>query len=341
MADDSTPAKNPRPIHLIISIAAIMIAFVALLISGLNWYMTFHIERQRPWQQLQAKVDNLQTQTTSSHEQLQQQLLSQRQKISHVQTYLQRLSHYSDGGSTQRAISETAYLVHLAHLYLTISNNTKMAQNLLERANKNLSSLTGSAIDTVKQQLQHEILQLQQIKPIDINELIQRLDTTIQNVLKLHSAGNSKFTPETAPVINQNLSWYQRLKLKLYSLKNLVIIRHVDDSALPALLPHQEAYLKQIIQTKLLQAQWAVFHGNSALYHHSLASAAGLLHQYFLKNPQTKNIIDEINHLLAVTIKPDTKEILTSLQTLEHHLGSLLTLPALDRPTPHNSKQQE
>lgn len=124
--------------------------------------------------------------------------------------------------------------------------------------------------------------------------------------------------------IESGSNGWDKIIHNLSALKNLFVIRRIDEPITPLLHPQQVLLLKESVRFKLLQAQWALLYQQSGLYAQSLNTAAELLGEYDQNHPATSQIIKKLRSLAIIDIKPQIPP-LQSLQVLQ-------SLPTLQAP---------
>ena len=77
------------------------------------------------------------------------------------------------------------------------------------------------------------------------------------------------------------------------------MIRHYTQPIEPLLNDEQLNFLKQNIQLKVYQAEWAVLQQQSDLYQHNLTLIRSWIQTYYTQNPALANsLLEELDNLL-------------------------------------------
>ncbi|MCH9769986.1 MAG: uroporphyrinogen-III C-methyltransferase [Gammaproteobacteria bacterium] len=306
-------------------IIAIVIAVLAILLGGLNGWLNF---RHHDLSAMQTSLNNTRVESETSYRNLQQQMQQQWQTLAQTQQHLANLNRYASRGTSQQKLSEVAFLIHLANLHLTVNNDANNAKHLLNLAQARLNDIPDPNLSHLKSMLKKDILTLSKASQVNFTSILTRLNALSLAVNQLKSYGPEQFNPaNTSAAPNEKLAWYKRILKRFSDLKTLVVVRHLDDRKMPSLLPHQSAYLKAIIQTKILQAQWAILHRQPRLYRESLEFAKQLLQQYFHNAPKAAEITTELDQLVHIHIDQKLPQISNSLQALAVTTDKMLRLP--------------
>ncbi len=163
---------------------------------------------------------------------------------------------------------------------------------------------------------------MQSTPKVDIWGVILRIETLNNQIGQTAIISNSFIKPkehvkQIETKVAPKLSWRNLWQVSLHKLKNIFVIRHQKDvpQSLPSL--EQQVYLRQKIQLLLEQAQWAVVHKQSKIYHLCLQNVNKLVNVYFAHNQQAaKNISQVIEELQKIDIKPATPNISASIRAI-------------------------
>lgn len=227
---------------------------------------------------------------------------------------------------TQQLLSQLTFLLQLANLHLTINHDPVNCQLLLSQAYARIETNQEPLLSPLKSALSQDIARLKSAPNVNVASLIGRLDGLNQQIQSI-SINKKKYNDltqsgsvsqnNTHNPSNQNLlPWYKQWRNILNAFKEVVIIRRTESLVTPLLSPEQQLFLKENIQTKLLQAQWAVLHQEPELYQQSLNMVKQWFQNYFINFASSKTISNEINQLLAINVKPDLPDIKASLNAL-------------------------
>lgn len=227
--------------------------------------------------------------------------------------------------------SELIYLVHLANMQLVIGHDPLAALKTLRFAQKQVPA-TQIAFSNL---LNTDIAQLQSAETIDKNAVfsdIAALNQSIQTLSAIPSAPVTT-TEKTTPAVSTEKNWHERIIDQIKSVKNLFIIRQVNEPVTPLLNAQLEFSIKQNMYLQLSLAQWALMHHDEKIYQTSLQSVSNSLSQYFALTNETKPILDKIASLQKINIRP-------ALPSLENTLV-MLSQTDVEQPTQKPAQPQK
>lgn len=257
-------------------------------------------------------------------QQLQQNVTQNQQALATVQSSVQTLAEPQ--AKTARALSEAEYLVQLANYNLRFQGDAAVAVNLLKTADQQLSMIEDPSITPIRQTLVNTILALQSAPQLDLAGLILQINAIRQQVMQLpvvpdQLAKPATTLPEAAPA-QPEPTWRRGLDSIGHALKEVVVVRHVDQRATPLLPPQQQGYLIQNIQLQLSQAQWALLHQQPQIYQQSLQQASAWVQQYFVSSAAaTQSVLAALAQLQKIDSKPALPDLSETLQQIRAQLS--------------------
>jgi uroporphyrin-3 C-methyltransferase len=252
---------------------------------------------------------------------LDKEVFQQDQDIATTQSAVQSLTQPQE--KRARALSEAEYLVKLAGLDLDFEGNIPLAIHLLKTADQQLADLNDPTLNNVRQALLEDITSLEGAPTLDLSGLILKINAISQEVNQLpliaQTIKPTAKTPATSTEsVAQQAMWRRGLDSVGSAFKDMVIVRRIDRPVEPLLLPEQRTYLLLNIQLKLSQAQWAVLHQQPEIYRQNLQQARVWIQQYFVQNSSmTQNVIDGLNDLEKINVKPTLPDLTRSLKQIE------------------------
>ena len=126
-----------------------------------------------------------------------------------------------------------------------------------------------------------------------------------------------------------------RLESVGHALKEVVVVRHIEQPVAPLLPPQQQVYLTQNIQLQLSCAQWALLHQQQQVYQQCLAQANGWIAQYFVQSaPATQSVLAALTELRKVDAKPALPDLSQTLEQIRNQLAQ----PAKLNPAPNQEQ---
>lgn len=257
-----------------------LLAIVAIALSIIIWHRLNTAQLKQSLSQVRTELQQMQTQ-------IQRDITTNRNKIT-------QLINQAGQTTLQQALTETTYLIRLAYVYLMIENNSTLAIKLLKTAQQSLQSLPFNTVPSLTQAINQDVIVLSAVPQINIVELSNQLDQLKLEISNLLIQSNMIPPKKTETVLpSTNTQWLKKIRHNyLGGLKNLFIIHHIDDHpSLPLLEPRQILFLKENLQLKLIEAQWALLNRNSLLYQKSLKTAIKWLIDYNFNQLESAIII--------------------------------------------------
>jgi uroporphyrin-3 C-methyltransferase len=252
-----------------------------------------------------TKTQNeLQTQLTSLHQQL--------------QTALQQRLYQSKDW----LLLKVRYFLELAEINAHWTDNSEATIALLQQADALLAEVHDSRFFTVRQLIKKEMVQLQALPSLDITGLLSQLDAAQSAVLKLPLKPTVTAVKNPSST-NPSSTWQARLKESMNLLGQLVVVRRHDGDILPLPSEAYELMLREKVQLNLQETQWAVLQHDEALYQFSLTQAIKTTKDSFdLDKPETKAIIEQLTQLQQVHLTKQKPMLGQSLPLLNQLIES-------------------
>jgi uroporphyrin-3 C-methyltransferase len=224
--------------------------------------------------------------------------------------------------STERSqdldLSQVRHLIHLANVNLTLGRDLESTQILLKLALEKMTLQNNPILLPLQKSLESDLGRLSAMASFNIESVILELDNINQRIQSTSIMPNLAFKPATvnpaAPKPDEK--WYKRVLNSLSGLKELFIIRHVDQNVAPLISPQDERFLKENIQTKMLQAEWAVINQKPLIYQRSLKDVSTWVKQYFHDPKNVQPIMDSLAKLQSLNVKPNYPGLENSLRML-------------------------
>jgi len=339
----SKSAASARRALAIAAISAI-IAIIAIILALILWQHqnSSHTGLRSQLGQLQNNISQSQLTEQGSLSDLRSQLQSQDQAISQNRQTLAELYSASHGNVRQRALSQVAYELHLANLHLTIMHDTQTSLHLLEQAQDRIARLSDPSLYGLRQMISQDIAKVKLAPKVDVGHIIIQLDELAQQVHDLSFIPQSAaptYNPVEAAKKSHSPKWYHQAWHSFKGLKDLLVIRHHKKDVQPLLTPEQQRFLKQNIQMKIGVAQWAVLHQDPTLYKETLQVIKTWLNQYDVNEAEMRTVVNTINKLENINIKPDIPSISNTLNAVDKALAQSSTpLPnTLSKPNKHTT----
>lgn len=306
-----------------VTIAVIAACFAVMIWAGQN---TVRSDIAHQGQTLQNIAEKNRLQTQAELQLLKTEYQQQNQLLRANQHQIEALMQLTHSGGRQQALSQAAYLVHLANLHLNIGHDALSSERLLKLAKQRIEPLPYPSLFSLKNALTSDIAKLNTVPKLDIPRIIvrlQQLDNNIQQlpIVPKHPIIDASSSSIANQPIDPNLPWYRQVIHRLSGLKDLVTIRKIQQPISALLSPQQQVFMKENMQVKTLQAEWAVLHRNADVYQNSLQTISAWLKQYFHRGTQRSQVLAQIQQLLTVNVQPQLPNISNTLNIVSEDLA--------------------
>ncbi|MEC7376581.1 MAG: uroporphyrinogen-III C-methyltransferase, partial [Pseudomonadota bacterium] len=269
---------------------------------------------------------------------LEEKLASQRELIATQQRQIdhnaRELLEVGNRTRTDWLLAEAEYLLRIANQRLMIEKDIRGALSALQAADEVLAESDDIGVYPVRQQLAREILALKGIAGVDRTGLYLKLEAAIDSV---HQITDQALISENAPGFlganqgtdsgsdgagNALTEAWREVKS---TLKQVVVVRRLDETVKPLLSPDQSAYARLNLQLMLEEAELAVLRGNQALYERALAKARAAVNDWYdASNPRVSALSATLAELAAKNVDPELPDISQSLDLLKERLAGRL-----------------
>ena len=142
----SASQVNPQIKYFLLNIFAILLAIIAIALSMIIWHRLNTAQLEQSLSQMRAELQQTQTQ-------IQHDITTNRNEIT-------QLIYQVGQTASQEVLTETAYLIWLAHIHLIIENNPTLAVQLLKMAQQSLQSLPLNTVFSLTQAINQDITAL-------------------------------------------------------------------------------------------------------------------------------------------------------------------------------------
>lgn len=271
---------------------------------------------------------------------LQQTIQQQQQSIQELQNNVNQLREETHRGNDAWVLAEVDYIIRLANLNLEIDRNVAVAIKLLKSADdkvKNLSKLGGSS---VRKAIANSLSALNAVPQFDIEGVVLSLQSMSKGLetLPLVKQNTVQPLPESNPKVETSSStWREMLNASMKTIKDMVVIRRLDQPVKPLVHPDQHANLIENMQLQLSIAQWAVLHHDAKIYQASLHAVNEWLQEYFQMGDEVKAVLKTLNDLQAINVAPPIPSLDIPLNEIQNQKPSLPTAPP-EKPGDHPEK---
>lgn len=294
-------------------ISSLVIMAIVIAVFGFFFFKEQHLQHSAL--QTLTKLENQVTQlkqdmgvlpgrTETQIQQLQNELNLQKQTLA-------ALSAAQQIKQDNWAISEARYLVELASNNLQLADNIPLAIKLLQAADAELSRLNDANVLPIRKAIAQDIAALQAVPLVDVSGLYLHLATLNEQFENLPLAMRPQNPPLDMNANPKKLSWWQQgLAQSWQTLRQIIVVRYVEDNKLPLIMPDQKIFLLQNCHAALAQAMWGVLNKQPAVYQKSLQQAIDWLTQYFDLNAKSvQMMLSELKQLQQLNLHPSVPRL--------------------------------
>lgn len=271
-------------------------------------------------EQLQSDIASLRKQLSS----LQTENVTLRSTLQTVGQKVQTIAETDATKKTPWAVAEARYLIKLADAILQLEQNPALAAKALQLADEQLKEVSDANVDAVRKALAADILALQSVPAVDVKGIYMKL-FALQDYITQLSLRNQPSGKTLATTVEpmETLPWWKRgLQNTWGEIRQLVSVRYNASNQMPFMTPDQQALLYQNCRAELMQAMWALTHGQPEIYQKSLQQVTTWIKTYFVvDSSETNAVLTELANLEKVDIHPTLPSISSSTEAIQS-LGS-------------------
>ncbi len=338
------PATSPKPRLWPLWVVAVIALILVLALAAWNWQQwhaqNASIQAIEDLRQDTAQLENLYGSRGGEQNQrlqaLENKLSEQRELIATQQRQIDHTAReLLEAGNRTRTdwlLAEAEYLLRVGNQRLMIEKDIRGALSALESADEVLAESDDIGVYPVRQQLAKEILSLRSIQGVDRTGLYLKLEAAIASIHELtdqalvhdQAPGFNMAQNPDAPEDGSNMftrGWNRFVA----TLKEVVVVRRMDEPVKPLLSPDQSAWARLNLQLMLEEAEMAVLRGNQPLYERALNKAKKTVSEWYdASNPAIRGVTDTLNELSGNNVDPELPDISQSLSLLKERLAGRL-----------------
>lgn len=313
---ESTKLKNHTSIHKIIVLFGLLIILITAIIGG-TLLVSYQEHQQSNVQKLKMKFAELQDSNLST----QTDVAKLSMQIDNQEKLLQHFQEKAGKQDIDWILAEANYLVRLASFDLQFNQNTQEAMLLLHTADQRLATLKDPRLLLVRQSLANDMAKLKTVPKVDAEGILLQLNAMSSEVTSLPIIA----TPEDVQKQKKKHhhhhkdtpTWKIHLEESWRQIRSLVVVQYHDQSVGQMIMPSNRKYLDMHLQLLLAQAQWAVIHNKEKVYKQSLLEAQVWVRNYYVEaSPKTQAMINSLQTLAAIDIKPNLPDVSDSIEAL-------------------------
>lgn len=228
------------------------------------------------------------------------------------------------------AIAEVEYLLIIAMQRLLLEEDVISALAAMEAADLRLKNLGDPGLVPVRQQLVSDMNQLRAVNLADIAGMAIYLAELVDLAADLPLNSEVITKENAAHTANENQIddgsdaepvWKKIPRLLWQEIKSLVVIKRAGEVKQVLLLPGEEYFLTQNLRLELESARLSVLRADSGNLRASIVLIQSWLHQYFdTNNSAVINVMETLDKMQAIELKPDLPDISSSVETLRAYL---------------------
>ncbi|MDR9425727.1 MAG: uroporphyrinogen-III C-methyltransferase [Marinobacter sp.] len=336
---ESSAAERRRlwPIWLVAALALIL----AILLAAWNWQQwQTHQATMQSISDLRSDTSQLEdlygdrgSEQNSRLQALENRIAEQRELIATQQRQIdhnaRELLEAGNRTRTDWLLAEAEYLLRIANQRLMIEKDIRGALSALQSADEVLAESDDIGVYPVRKQLAREIQSLRNIEGVDRTGLYLKLEAAIASI---HDLTDQALVHDRAPAFEiaesedgagdaNNMvtrGWNQFLD----TMKQVVVVRRMDEPVKPLLSPDQSAWARLNLQLMLEEAEMAVLRGNQPLYERALSKAITTVNDWYdATNPAIRGLSGTLESLADRDVDPELPDISKSLELLKERLA--------------------
>ena len=331
--------------------ALILVVLGAAVGSGAHWYW-----QQQQQDELESRLQALESRETDSFDseplerrvaQLQAAADSREATLTQVETALAsraesrlveglaaqvaqleaRLQSLGGDAGERWKLLEAEFLLKLANHRAALGQSGAETLQLARAADALLREIDSAELLAVRRALGAEINSLEQVEPVDPEELYLQLAKLQDAIVDLPLAPRYQYRsgeaetpePEAAEGVWNTVKASVRRALK--ALSGYVRIRRHDQPVEPLLPPEQAQYLRENLRLTLSQAQLAVLQAQPGIYRQNLEKARQWVETYLSDSAQRRDMLAQLQALQERTLVAEPVALGESLRLLQAQLA--------------------
>jgi uroporphyrin-3 C-methyltransferase len=264
-------------------------------------------QSQEALREAQAKVGQLEARLAES----------QSQQLA-LEALYQDLSRNRD----EWQLAEIEQVLAIASQQLQLAGNVRAALLALQLAEARLARADRPQFLPIRRALARDIERLKSLPALDLAGMSMRLDSLVAQVdslpLAFDERGERIGAPkEAAPAAGERGFW-SRLGAEVWSeLRQLVVVRQVNDPEPPLLPPSQAYFLRENLRLRLLNARLTLLTRDEAGYREDLRVAQAWIQRYFdPQSRQAREMLAQLKQLSSTTLSFEMPTISESLDAV-------------------------
>ncbi len=220
-------------------------------------------------------------------------------------------------------LAEIEQVLAIAQQQLQLSGNVRAALLALQLAEARLARADRPQFLPVRRALARDIERLKALPTVDIAGMSMRLDGLVAEVDSMPLAFEERIErPRAGEGATRDAGaaaargFWSRLAADVWSeLRQLVVVRQVNNPEPPLLPPSQAYFLRENLRLRLLNARLSLLARDEAGYREDLRTAQAWVRRYF--DPRAKRNVDALSQLKQLSSSTVSFEMPTISESLE------------------------
>jgi uncharacterized protein HemX/uroporphyrinogen-III synthase len=219
-------------------------------------------------------------------------------------------------------LAEIEQVLTIASQQLQLAGNVRAALLALQLADARLARAEQPQFQPIRRALARDIERLKALPGVDLAGMSMRLDRLVAQVDALPLAFDERAerigaAKEAAAPAGERGFW-SRLGAEVWGeLRELVVVRKLDDPAPPLLPPSQAYFLRENLRLRLLNARLTLLTRDETGYREDLRAAQAWIERYFdRQSKQTADALGELKELSSATLSFEMPAISESLEAV-------------------------
>ncbi len=238
------------------------------------------------------------------------------------------LSRQEPASNEDWALSEIEYLLIIATHRIILERDVDTALVAMEAAELRLRDLNNPDLIPVREQFVADINKLKAVNIVDITglsiylaDIIDRANSLPLKKVVLENGAVEAVQDEMGGWEQNGSAWRNFVSSIWQELKGLVVIKRSGETRQALLLPDQEYFLYQNLRLELENARLSVLRRDTENLHTSVNLLVTWLKDYFNTNDAAvTNIIETLQKMSTLDLKPELPDINSSLETLRAYM---------------------
>ncbi len=218
-------------------------------------------------------------------------------------------------------LAEIEQVLAIASQQLQLAGNVRAALLALQLAESRLARADRPQFVPIRRALARDIERLKAVPALDLPGMSMRLDALVAQVDALPLAFDergARAQPDKAPADAGERGFWSRLGSEVWAeLRQLVVVRRVDNPEPPLLPPSQAYFVRENLRLRLLNARLNLLARDEAGYREDVRVAQAWIGRYFDQgSKQTADALAQLKQLSSTPLSFEMPSISESLEAV-------------------------